>query len=110
MPNGGIVLNLIYGDLLVTFFEEMLAENMLSGTYPVVLTEIEATELGTFGQYLTAQHYITAAYFRPIDSLENQIFLRLVMDVFGTDYVVSDRMNAAHDSVPIVSSPILLHA
>ena len=53
-------------------------------------------------RYLTAQHYVCAAYFRPIDTLENQIFLRLIMDTFGTDYVVSDRMNSAHDSVRFV--------
>ena len=133
MPLGGITLNLLGGDLLTSFFQEMLAENMQSGMYPTVMTEIEATELKTYGQslefyfevslslfsievklqraplthspvlrrrYLTAQHYVCAAYFRPIDTLENQIFLRLIMDTFGTDYVVSDRMNAAHDSVP----------
>ena len=133
MPLGGVTLNLLGGDLLTSFFQEMITENMQSGMYPTVLTEIEATELRTYGQslefyfevslslfsieaklqraprihspvlrrrYLTAQHYVCAAYFRPIDTLENQIFLRLIMDTFGTDYVVSDRMNAAHDSVP----------
>ena len=52
MPLGGITLNLLSGDLLTSYFQEMIAENMQAGMYPTVLTEIEATELPTFGQSL----------------------------------------------------------
>ena len=63
MPLGGITLNLLGGDLLTSFFQEMLAENMQSGMYPTVLTEIEATELRSYGQSLEFNFEISLSLF-----------------------------------------------
>ena len=110
MPNGGVIINLLHGVLLETFFQEMISKGMAGGIYPVVFTEVESTDLvhksvdggdGHHGlsEYLTQQHYVTGAYFAAIDSMENQIFLQLIADAYGVGFKVDDTMQASHDAV-----------
>ena len=63
MPLGGITLNMLGGDLLTSFFQEMIQENMQSGMYPTVMTEIEATELKTYGQSLEFYFEVSLSLF-----------------------------------------------
>ncbi|MEZ4707686.1 MAG: transporter substrate-binding protein [Caldilineaceae bacterium] len=94
-----VIINTMYGESNVGFFQQLAEAGFLPGTLPVLSTSVAEEEVRVIGPEFVAGHLTTQNYFQTLQSTENFAFVTAYKEAYGQERVTSAPIEAAYAAV-----------
>jgi len=101
-----VILNTINGDTNVPFFRRLHAAGITSDKIPTISFSIGGPELRHFDRGTLAGDFAAWSYFQSLDTLDNQRFVSLFQEKYGSQRVLNDPMEAAYIGVKLWAAAV----
>ncbi|MEZ4663368.1 MAG: transporter substrate-binding protein [Caldilineaceae bacterium] len=94
-----VIINTMYGESNVGFFQQLAEAGFLPGALPVLSTSVAEEEVRVIGPEFVAGHLTTQNYFQTLQSTENFAFVTAYKEAYGQERVTSAPIEAAYAAV-----------
>ena len=94
-----VIINTMYGESNVGFFQQMAAAGFQPSSLPVISTSVAEEEVRTIGPEIMVGQLATASYFQTLQSTENFAFVTAYKTAYGQERVTSAPIVSAYASV-----------
>ncbi|MBQ9539125.1 MAG: urea ABC transporter substrate-binding protein [Treponema sp.] len=94
-----VILNTLNGSSNKAFFTQLGEAGITSDDIPVMSFSISESEIDYIGADLLTGHYVSWSYLQTIASMQNLSFVSRFRNLFGSDCVIGDPMEAGYIAV-----------
>lgn len=94
-----VIINTMYGESNVSFFQQLAEAGFTASTLPVLSTSVAEEEVRIIGPEIMAGYLVAGGYFQTIQTPENFGFVTAYKESYGQERVTSSAIAAAYTDV-----------